>query len=62
MNATGYEQALQHNDANWAFFHCMTQQDRDSFDKFLMSLNHPLVYQPMTQEARFKAYHKEGAR
>lgn len=50
---------------DWQFHHVMNKEARDTFDAFLLNSNHPLAYEAMTQEQRFKrfmrAYCKEVA-
>ena len=49
-------------DWSWAFFHCMTQEDRDEFDRALVRYEHPLAYQPGSTWDRFCAYLRESNR
>lgn len=42
--------------ATWTFFHCMTQAERDDFDRALVAAKHPLAARASSQEQRFGAY------
>lgn len=41
---------------DWTWFHVMSEADRKGFDKFLVSIQHPLAYEAGTPESRFKRF------
>jgi hypothetical protein len=42
--------------ARWTFHRVMTKADRDTFDWWLVSINHVLANEPGTQERRFLSF------
>lgn len=46
----------------WVFHHCMTREERDAVDAWLLATGHPLAYEAGTQGYRFDAIARETAR
>ena len=44
---------------DWEWFHVMSAADRNEFEKYLVSIKHPLAYEPGSKEFRFKQYIRE---
>lgn len=53
------KEAAAHNNPNWIYFHCWSGIERVEMDYWLVKVNHPLAYEPGTNEHRFKALVKE---
>jgi len=43
-------------DPAWVFHHCMTKEDRDDFDRWLVEIGDRLAFEAGTQESRFRDY------
>ena len=41
---------------SWAFFNCMTQENREEFDAALVEAEHPLAYEAGTTWGRFQKF------
>ena len=52
-------EAAKVSDANWTYFMCWTSFDKELMDKWLVNVNHPLAYEPGTNERQFKTLMKE---
>lgn len=46
-------------DWGWTFFQRMTAADRNAFDAYLGSIQHPLWFEAGTQESRFRRFVQE---
>ena len=48
--------AVQRNDCDWLWHYhrCMTADDKEAFDQWLVETNDPLAHQPGTQAWRFE--------
>jgi hypothetical protein len=55
MDTYGVDEGL-----NWMWFHVLNAQDKENFEKYLVSIEHPSAYQAGTAEWRFKNYMREA--